>query len=198
MPRYRRVMPEIIVRPAVAGTFDAVEQALTGGGDGRSCQCQWWTLTNKEFNASTQAERERLLRSEVEDGTVPGLIGYVDGVVAGWVRVGPRAVLHRVPRTRDLAARVGEVPDAGTWVVSCFVVRREFRGLGLTRALLGAAVEHARAGGAVRLEAYPIDPGVAARPANELYRGVVSTFLAAGFVETYRPKPDRAVVELVL
>lgn len=191
-------MPEITVHPAVAGTFDAVEHAMTGGGDGRSCQCQWWTLTNTQFNASSQTERERLLRAEIEDGTVPGLIGYVDGVAAGWVRVGPRAVLHRVPRTRELAQRVQEVPDAGTWVVSCFVVRREFRGLGLMRALLDAAIEHARAGGAVRLEAYPIDPSVALRSPNELFRGVVSTFMAAGFVETYRPKADRAVVELVL
>lgn len=191
-------MREITVRPAVVGTFGAVEQALIGGGDGRSCQCQWWTLTNKEFNATTPAVRERLLRSEVDNGTVPGLIGYVDGAAAGWVRIGPRDVLHRVPRTKDLMARVREVPDAGTWVVSCFVVRREFRGLGLTRALLDAAVDHARAGGAVRVEAYPIDPGVVPRSANQLYRGVVSTFLAAGFTETSRPKPDRAVVELLL
>jgi GNAT superfamily N-acetyltransferase len=90
------------------------------------------------------------------------------------------------------------VPDAGTWVVSCFVVRREFRGLGLTRTLLDAAVDHARAGGAVRVEAYPIDPDVVPRSANQLFRGVVSTFLAAGFTETSRPKPDRAVVELLL
>jgi GNAT superfamily N-acetyltransferase len=191
-------MREITVRLALAGTFDAVEQTLTGGGDGRSCQCQWWTLTNKEFNATTQAERERLLRSEVDDGTVPGLIAYVDGAAAGWVRIGPRDVLHRVPRTKDLMARVREVPDAGTWVVSCFVVRREFRGLGLTRALLDAAVDHARAGGAVRVEAYPIDLDVVPRSANQLFRGVVSTFLAAGFTETSRPKPDRAVVELLL
>ena len=191
-------MPEVTVRPAVAGTFDDVERTMTGGGDGRSCQCQWWTLTNKEWNASTQAERAGLLRSEVEDGTVPGLVGYVDGVAAGWVRIGPRAALHRVPRTRDLAAQVRDVPDAGTWVVSCFVVRREFRGLGLTRALLDAAVEHARSAGALRVEAYPLDPGVAPRSVNQLFRGVVSTFLAAGFSETSRPKPDRAIVELVL
>ena len=72
-------MPTITIEPATPGRFDDVEHALTGGGDGRSCQCQWWTLTNAQWQATTTEEREQLLRDEVTTGPPPGLVAYVDG-----------------------------------------------------------------------------------------------------------------------
>ena len=94
-------MAEIVITPATADRFDDAEHALSGGGDGRSCQCQWWTITNAEFQRTSQDERRALLRDEVERGsTPPALIAYVDGEAAGWVRVGPRAAQVRIGRTR--------------------------------------------------------------------------------------------------
>lgn len=46
-------MAHIEIVPATAERFDDVEHALTGGGDGGSCWCQWWMLPNKDFNATT-------------------------------------------------------------------------------------------------------------------------------------------------
>lgn len=83
--------------------------------------------------------------------------------------------------------------------VSCFVVRREHRGSGLNARLLGAALDYARRNGARIVEGYPVDPEAGAKkPTNSLYHGVLSTFLAAGFREVARPKPDRPVVALDL
>ena len=48
------------------------------------------------------------------------------------------------------------------------------------------------------IEAYPIDPTAAKHSSNELFHGVLSVFLAAGFTEVARPKPDRAIVQLAL
>ena len=42
-------MAHITIEPVTADRFDDAQHALTGGGDGRSCQCQWWTITNAEF-----------------------------------------------------------------------------------------------------------------------------------------------------
>ena len=193
-------MPTITIEPATPGRFDDVEHALTGGGDGRSCQCQWWTLTNAQFQETSTEQREQLLRDEVTAGPPPGLIAYVDGEAAGWVRVGPRTGQPRLARTKNYTSSSEEPwDDDSVWAVTCFVVRREHRREGLNARLLDAAVEHARKHGARLIEAYPIDPDAGKKkPANELYHGVVSTFADAGFREVARPRPDLVVVSLAL
>lgn len=191
-------MPAITVVPAAQDRFDDAQHALTGGGDGASCQCQWWLLTNKEFGTTTRAERTELLRIELGDTPAPALIAYVDGVAAGWVRVGPRAAQPRLARTRVLAASQHAWTETDVWAVTCFVVRREYRRQGLAAALLSAAVEHARSGAARIVEGYPVDTGVRAANANSLYVGTLALFQAAGFREAARPSAHRVVVELDL
>ncbi|HEX5729708.1 GNAT family N-acetyltransferase [Microbacterium sp.] len=193
-------MPEIVISPASRGRFDDAQHTLSGGGDGRSCQCQWWMMTNAEFQRASHEERRALLREEVESGfPAPALIAYVDGEAAGWVRVGPRAAQVRIGRTRYIAGHTPEpLDDPDVWAVSCFVVRREHRGRGLNARLLAAAVDFAREQGARLVEAYPIDTTVGKKPANELYHGILSVFEAAGFHEVARPKPDRVIVALEL
>lgn len=190
-------MREIVIEPATSDRFGDAEHALTGGGDGRSCQCQWWTLTNAQWQSTSQGEREQLLRDQVAESPPPALIAYVDGEAAGWVRVGPRTRQIRLARTKHFAAH-SEQPwhDPSVWAVSCFVVRREHRGLGLTARLLEAAVAHAAEHGARVIEAYPFDPASSSRTrsSNELFHGVLSTFEGAGFREVARPRPDLVIV----
>ncbi|MEV8136677.1 GNAT family N-acetyltransferase [Microbacterium aurantiacum] len=193
-------MSRISVKAATAECRADVQHALTGGGDGASCQCQWWTLTNARFSAATVEERCRMLHDEIGAGPPPGLVAYVEDVAAGWVRVGPRVRQPRLERTRAFAS-VSEQPwdDASVWAVTCFAIRKEHRGEGLNAALLEAAIPFARDGGARILEAYPIDPEADRRhTANSLFHGVLSTFLAAGFREVGRSRPDRVVVALDL
>lgn len=193
-------MAHITIEPATPERFDDAEHALTGGGDGRSCQCQWWTITNADFNRTTQHEREQLLRDEIAAGPPPALIAYVDGEAAGWVRVGPRTRQIRLGRTKSFAAGSEEPWDDSTvWAVSCFVVRREHRNQGLNTKLLDAAIDYARANGARTIEAYPVDPEAGRKKSsNDLYHGVVSTFEEAGFREVARARPDLAIVSLEL
>ena len=177
-------MARITIEPATPARFDDAQNALTGGGDGRSCQCQWWTLTNAQFNAISADDRRELLRDEIQGGPPPALIAYVDGEAAGWVRVGPRTAQVRLSRTRKFAATEEPWDDESVWAVSCFVVRKEHRGAGLNARLLDAAVAFARESGARVVEAYPVDPGAGSKKSsNELYHGVVSTFARAGFRE---------------
>ncbi len=191
-------MSEIRIEPAVSERFDDIQQALSGGGDGAACQCMWWLLTAREWDAATTADREEMFRAEVDAGPPPGLVAYVDGAPAGWVRVGPRTRQPRLARSRNYAASPDPFDDPDVWAVSCFVVRREFRRQGLNGALLGAAVSFARDGGARVVEAYPLDPTVRKTSSNELYHGALSTFASAGFHEVARPKPYLAIVQLDL
>ncbi|WP_029145195.1 GNAT family N-acetyltransferase [Microbacterium luticocti] len=191
-------MSTITIEPATPARFEDAEHALTGGGDGAACQCQWWLMTGKEFDTVPRAEKEERLRIELGTSPTPALIAYVDGEAAGWVRVGPRTAQSKLARTRNFAASPHPWDDPDVWAVTCFVVRREFRRRGLNARLLDAAIAHARANGARVLEAYPIDTSIGTTPTNNLYIGVLSVFLAAGFREVARPKPKLAIVELDL
>lgn len=192
-------MPRITIEPATTDRFADAQHTWDAGGDGRSCQCQWWTITNAQWQKTSQQERTQLFRDELESGPPPGLIAYVDGEPAGWVRVGPRIAQRRLSRTRNFAQSHEPWDDESVWAVTCFVVRNEHRGQGLNDRLLAAAVDYARDAGARTIEAYPLDPAQGKKKAsNLLFHGVVSTFVNAGFREVARPRPDLAIVALDL
>lgn len=188
------------IRPADSARLQDVTHALSGGGDGRGCQCQWWVLPNSEWNQTSKDDRAALLRAQLGNDPPPGLIAYVDGVPAGWVRVGPRTVQARLARTREFQASSESFDDPAVWAVTCFVLRKEFRGLSLMSRLLEAAVGHARESGARVIEGYPIDPaaGKSRLSSSALFRGTLPTFTRAGFNEVARPRPDRVIVARTL
>ncbi len=188
----------IEILPATGDRFDDVERALDSG-DGPDCQCQWWILPNAPWKAASVDARTEMFRTELDGQRPPGLIAYVDGEPAGWVRVGPRTAQPRLARTREVTASTGEpLDDDAVWAVSCFVVRTAHRGTGLTARLLDAAIATARDEGARVLEGYPLDPAAAKKSSNQLFRGILPVFEKAGFSIVDRPKPDRALVALAL
>lgn len=190
-------MATITTELATTARWDDVQHALTGGGDGASCQCIWPVLSNKDWNATTTPRRTEIFRAEIDDGPPPGIIAYVDGQAAGWIRIGPRTRQARIPRTRIIAAASTEpFDDESVWAVTCFVVRREHRGSGLNLELLKAAVEYARESGARLIEGYPVDTHGEKQRSNDLFHGTLRTFLAAGFVERADLKPGRTLVAL--
>lgn len=192
-------MVTITTAPATGSRWDDVQHALTGGGDGASCQCIWPMLRNKDWNETTTPQRTEMLRSEIDAGPPPGLIAYVDGQAAGWIRIGPRSRQVRVLHTRTIASATTEpFDDDAVWAVTCFVVRREHRGIGVNHALLRAAVEHARASGARLIEGYPVDTGGERMPSNDLFHGTVGTFRSAGFERAADLTPRRVLMTLPL
>lgn len=192
-------MAQVTTEVATIERWDDVQHALTGGGDGKSCQCAWWTLTNAEWKATTADERRDFFQEEIRSGPPPGLIAYVDGEPAGWVRIGPRTAQARIPRTRNIAGTTAEpFDDPSVWAVTCFVIRREHRREGLTTVLLDAAIDYAQSAGARLIEAYPVDTSTGKHRANDLFFGTLTTFLAAGFDEVGLRKPGRPLVARAL
>lgn len=191
-------MSQIEILPASADRFADAEHALTGGGDGASCWCQWWMLRNKDFQAATTDERRELLRGDLAATPASALIAYVDGIAAGWVKVSPRPDQPRLAATRAFQQSPEPFDDESVWAITCFVVRKEFRGHGLARRLLDAAVEHARSHGARLIEGYPVDTDAGKTSSNDLYHGALSSFEDAGFIEVARPGARRPIVSLTV
>jgi len=107
----------------------------------------------------------------------PGVLGYVDGEVAGWCSVAPKSTYRALVNSRTIP----HIQDDNAWSVVCFVVRPGFRRRGLMHALLDGAVGHAHAMGATVLEGYPVDPGGGRVDQNSGYVGTVQLFEAHGF-----------------
>lgn len=194
-------MGEITVVPATAERWPDVEHALTGGGDGPSCWCQWFLMPGRTFSASSRDTLKDSLHAEITSAPrAPGLLASVDGTPAGWCRVGPRPEQSRLARSR-IVRSAGATPldDTRVWALTCFVVRREFRRTGVAHRLAVGAVEFARTGGATLLEAYPVDERVRTHAtSNELVHGTVGILASAGFQEVAHPTPGRAVMSVDL
>ncbi|WP_434811846.1 GNAT family N-acetyltransferase [Microbacterium sp. bgisy189] len=191
-------MAEITIRPATTERFADAEHALTGGGDGGSCWCQWFMLTGREFDDTSRDEKRERLRGDLATAPTSALIAYVDDEPAGWVKVSPRPAQPRLARTRNVASSPEPLDAPDVWAITCFVVRREHRKQGLNARPLDAAVRHAREHGARVVEGYPIDTDAKKTSTNELFHGALSTFLDAGFTEVARPGAARPIVSLTL
>ena len=102
-------------------------------------------------------ENRAELRSVVLRGPPPGLLAFDGDLAVGWCQVTPRRALPYL----DGFTRFGPLDARPVWSVSCFFVRRGYRGSGVCSALLAAAIRFAREAGAPALEAYPStkDPG---------------------------------------
>lgn len=125
----------------------------------------------------------------VESGIVPGLLAYVDGEPVGWCAVEPRGSYPTLDRSRILA----RVDEKEVWSVPCFYVAKDFRGRGLMRDLLTAAINWAGRHGARIVEAYPVESG-SKLPDSSIYTGAVPAFRAAGFVEVLRRSERRPIM----
>ncbi|WP_221586294.1 GNAT family N-acetyltransferase [Microbacterium sp. G2-8] len=192
-------MSTITTSPATIADWDDVQEIFAGGGDGRTCQCMWPMMRQKDFSAATTEDLERDFRHEIQSGPPPGLVARIDGAPAGWVRIGPRIHQKRLAHTRGLpAASAHDLDDAGVWALTCFSIPRTHRGQGIMAALLDAAIASARDAGARVIEAYPRDPTAKRTDANSLFVGTLSTFTRAGFEVVAPLGSARHVVQLVL
>jgi GNAT superfamily N-acetyltransferase len=83
------------------------------------------------------------------------------------------------------------------WAVTCFAVRKGYRGRGLTYPLARATIDFARDRGARALEAYPMitQPGKEITW-GEVHVGTRQVFEHAGFVEVSHPTVRRVVMRV--
>lgn len=164
--------PVIEVRPAL-GRFDdfAVVVGTQKAGAG-GC----WCLAYRDSRVAN-ADRPAYMRDACATEPGPGVLLYVDDVVAGWCSVAPRSSYRRLLSSRTIPI----VDDADAWPAVCFVVRAGFRKHGLMRHLLRGAVEHADAHGAEVVEGYPVQTDGQRVDVISGYVGSVELFEAAGF-----------------
>jgi GNAT superfamily N-acetyltransferase len=178
---------------AIFGTSDYPSQ----------CLCQRFKVVGWIWRDSTQEQRMALLRAQTACGNssataTSGLVAYVDDEPAGWVAVEPRTAYPKLRTSRvPWTGRNEDKDDEGVWAVTCFAVRKGYRGRGLTYHLARATIDFARERGARALEAYPMitQPGKEITW-GEVHIGARQVFEDAGFVEVSHPTPRRVVMRI--
>ncbi|MGW6199926.1 GNAT family N-acetyltransferase [Kribbella sp. NPDC055110] len=160
--------------PVDQARWEDLVELLGPSGGTRGCWCMARRLPASIVAANGSAENRAALEGFVDAGEPVGLIGYVEDRPAIWCAVAPRTAYYAILHSRTLP--IDEPDDDTIWAINCLFVKSGYRGRGLTSPMVDAAVEYARSSGARIVEAYPVkampgDPG----------RGVLSTFLAAGF-----------------
>ena len=177
--------------------------AILGTTDAGRCQCQRFKIVGWIWRESTQDQRTAMLRAQTGCGdpdarTTSGLVAYVDGEPAGWVAVEPRTAFPRLRGRRvPWSGRDEDKDDDTVWAVTCFAVRKGFRGRGLTYPLARATIDFARKCGARAIEAYPMitQPGKEITW-GEVHVGARQAFEEAGFEQVSHPTPRRVVMRI--
>ncbi|KGN39235.1 GNAT family N-acetyltransferase [Knoellia subterranea] len=197
--------PDYVVKPANAVPFDDIQTVFGGRGDAHGCQCQWFKLAPKESLGRVGIDE---LRARLEEQSrcghpraraTTGLVAYNGDDPVGWIAVEPRTAYTSMVRNGKVPweGRDENREDPSVWAVTCFVARVGHRKRGVSRALLAAAVEHARARGATAIEGYPMASAQGAIT-GELFVGLEPVFADAGFDVVTRPTKRRVVMRLNL
>lgn len=191
--------------PANEASWEELQLIFGDAGYPAACQCQRYKMGQAGYAPQPREVRAEALRSqtncdEPDAVETSGLVAYVDGEPAGWVAVEPRAN-YRIFQINEATATVWRGRkqdrfDPDVWAVTCFRVRKEFQGEGLTYPLAAATVPFARDRGALILEGYPIVTGPETITWGEVFVGPLGAFEAAGFEVVHAPSKRRRVVRI--
>jgi len=164
--------PVIEVRTAYGRYPDFATVVGTQRLDAGGC----WCMAYRDSRVPNR-DRPAYMAAECDTEPGPGVLVYVDDVVAGWCSIAPRARYRRLLNSRTIPV----LDDRDVWAAVCFVVRAGYRRHGLMHHLLGGAVAHADAHGAEVVEGYPAETGGGRVDVVSGYVGTVEIFERAGF-----------------
>ncbi len=187
-------MPHFTWSPLTPASWPDFATLFGANGACGGCWCMLWRLPRKAFDAGKGAANCAAMRQLAETGPAPGILGYLDGQVAAWCSLGPRADFPGLERSRILQP----VDERPVWSLSCLFIEKKFRRQGLSSQMIRAAADFARQQGANILEAYPVEPKQGQMPAVFAWTGIAAPFLKAGFLEVARRSETRPILRLEL
>jgi GNAT superfamily N-acetyltransferase len=171
-------MTVLAVEPVTTERWPDLVTLFTASAVMRGCWCLWPRAPRDRMQVGP--ENELRLKAIVDDGTVPGLLAYADGVPAGWCSIGPHSHYRRF---------FDDDSDRDIWLLACLFIDAGYRGQRIGTALIDAAVAYAAMHGAARLEALPRGWRPDDDPAT--MAAVLRLFHRAGFTEQAAGAPAR-------
>ena len=173
-------------KPVDTDTWADFDTLFSARGAPSYCWCMAWRANHQDPKVATKAGRKAAMKKLVKDGLPVGLLGYLDGEPVAWCSIAPFDTHRKLRQVAD-----GE-ETARIWSVTCFFVRRDLRGQGLTKQLLAAAVKLARKHKAKVVEGYGVKPD----SPSYRYMGFVPMFEEAGFEQAGKEGTRRHVMRV--
>ncbi len=161
-------MENISIRPVDKDNWEDFETLFESRGAPGYCWCMAWRMTKEERKNNTSENRKQFIRNRVFHDTPIGLIAFLNKEPIAWCSVAPRASYRSLGGDESLEK---------VWSITCFFIKRNYRGKGLVGRLIEGAKKYARENGAGYVEAYPVDPD----SPSYRFMGYVHSFEKAGF-----------------
>lgn len=181
------------IQPLTAERMADLADLFASNGTTRGCWCMWFVLPRKEFDAGWRGGNRERFAEFAACGPPAGVLAYDAATPIGWCAVGPRSRYPRAIGPRSLLRERDRSEDDAVWLVSCFFVRVGYRRVGVTGALLDAAVDLAAEHGASAVEGFP-----QIIPSRDGFVGSEKVFARRGFAVIARPTPKRVVMRRAL
>jgi GNAT superfamily N-acetyltransferase len=192
-------MTRLAIHPLTLDRWDDFVALFETDSICKMCWCVHHRLPAPVRRESDPKSRRTAMAKIVKAGPPPGLLAYRDEEAVGWIAMAPRPSTPdwNVGRKASAAERPEDADDPGIWAATCFFVRRDARGEGVTTALLEAGATWAKQQGAKRVEACPM-AHEEKRSATGLFVGPKRVFDRAGFQTVLERKPGRPLMRLDL
>jgi GNAT superfamily N-acetyltransferase len=183
---------KLTVRPLTPDLWSQLEELFGRVGACNGCWCMYWRIGGA-YSQRPREKNKAAFKAVVKEGPPPGLLAFDGDKAVGWAQLTPRAALPHLDHGRFTQ----NIDDMPVWSLTCFFIRKDRRGQGVMRALLDAAIDHAKAMKAPALEAYPVKTD-SRRSNSGMYTGAASSFARAGFKTVAVPAAHRPTMRLVL
>ena len=189
-------MADLAIHPLTPDRWDDFVALMETDSICKMCWCMHHRMTaavRKEIPHG--APRKGAMKKVVQKGSPVGLLAYRHGEAVGWLAIAPRADTPdwNIGRKSSVPMDEADAADPSVWGATCFFVRRDARGKGVTAALLDAGIAYAKKCGARRIEAAPMAHDDK-RSATGLFVGPKRVFERAGFVTLIERKPGRPLM----
>jgi GNAT superfamily N-acetyltransferase len=174
-----------------------VERLFGPNGACGGCWCMWWRKETpgpwKEFKG---VKAKETFKNLVQMSKAHGMLAFAGEEPVGWCSFGPRRDFPSLEKVR--AYKRDDTADV--WSINCFFIHHKWRGKGLTRGLLRAAVETVKTRGVKVIEAYPVTTTKDGRRLGAMmaYTGPLKIFEELGFKTVQATNPLKPLVRLEL
>jgi GNAT superfamily N-acetyltransferase len=185
---------KLTILPLTPARRADIEQLFGPRGACGGCWCMVWRLPRKKWEAGKKSGNRRLFLKLVDDDVKPGLIAYHEGKPVGWISVGPRSEFDYLARSRVLKP----IDEKPVWSVTCLFTHKDYRGKGVSIALLKAAVDFVKEQGGRIVEGYPVIPYKDKMPPVFAWTGTLAAFKKAGYKEVARGSKARPIMRRVI
>lgn len=172
---------EWTIKPVDKENWSDLEALFRARGGPKNCWCMVWRTLANGRRPRDKMEKEAGMREIVQLGTPVGLLAYQGGQAVAWCSVAPRETFRPLGGVEGIE---------NVWSITCFFVLRAWRGQGLQKRLLEAALGWAKQCGAHYVEAYPVAPD----SPSYRFMGFEPTFVANGFTPQHKAGTRRTVM----